>query len=118
MDTKITKFLTKLALQADFVGKTRHAACVTYKRQILGYGINQLKTHPIMAVFFPEHKMFLHAEIAAIIDTVNQVGNSFLSNCNLYVVRLGKDDKLKLSKPCSNCQEAIKFYKIKNVYHS
>lgn len=115
---KIGKFLIEIAKVSDYVGKNRHAACITYKKQTISYGVNQLKTHPIMLEFFPKDKIFLHAEISAIISAINECGHKFLSKCDLHVIRLDYNNELKLSKPCKYCTEAINFYNIKNVYYS
>lgn len=116
-DSKI-KFLVELAKSSDFVGKSKHASCVVYKNRIIGYGTNQLKSHPIMLDFFPEEKIFLHAEISSIIHSINNCGIEILKKSDLYVIRLGRKDKILNSDPCEGCMRAIKFYDLKKVIHS
>lgn len=97
----------------------KHAACIVYKKQILSVGRNQLKTHPMMLKYqTDETKIYLHAEIDAIIKTINQYGTSILSRCDLYVLRITGGGNVGLSKPCRGCQKAIDAFKIKGVYWS
>ena len=63
-------------------------------------------------------KYSTHAEISAI----NKVKNKKqLSECEMYIVRIGPDklnNMLKYSKPCINCQNYINKYNIKKIYYS
>lgn len=97
-------------------GGSRHAAAIVCKNRIISIGTNKLKSHPMMAEFsgHPE-KIWLHAEIDAIIKAINIVGVDFLKNCDLKVVRLDIYDRLALSKPCEICRKAIEHFNIKSV---
>jgi deoxycytidylate deaminase len=95
----------------------RHAAAIVYKKQILSIGRNQLKTHPIMLKYQTDkYKIYLHAEIDAIIKTINQYGSDVLKRCDLYVMRLTGGGNIGMSKPCQGCQKAIDAFGIKGVY--
>lgn len=73
----------------------------------------------MMARYQPNDKrIYLHAEMDAIIRTINNHGVEILKECDLHVIRLTKGNKLGMSKPCPGCQEAIKAFGIKNVYWS
>ena len=85
------------------------------KGNILSIGFNNyLKTHPYQKMLsekhFKEDKVFLHAEISALIK------------CNstpyaLIVARIGKTEStFRIAKPCCICQAAIKLSSIKKVY--
>ena len=56
----------------------------------------------------------VHAEIS----TIKKVKNMDLSNCEMYVVRLGPYSNLKYSHPCKICSEYIEKFRIKKVYYS
>ena len=68
------KYLSVLEKMAEAVPAASHrglrarlAACVVYKRDIVSFGINQLKSHPFQAKFSKnEDSIFLHAETDAI----------------------------------------------------
>jgi deoxycytidylate deaminase len=86
---------------------------------MLAIGTAKYKTHPIMTRFAtnPE-QVYLHAEVDAIIRTVNRYGPDVLRNSDLYVLRLTKGGSVALSKPCEVCQRAINEFGIKQVYWS
>lgn len=86
--------------------------------RVLSVGENSYtKTHPMMyrlgmSVGTPL-KVFLHAEVAAIIKCQD------LSKAHtIKVFRLGKSGAYLNAKPCPICQEAIKAAGIKNVWHT
>lgn len=111
--------LKDICVESEFVGKSRHASAIVYKNTILSTGKNKLKSHPKMKEFQdnPE-RIFLHAEMDAIVKCINRYGLEILKKSDLYVVRLGRKGQLLNSKPCDGCESAINFYGLKNVYHS
>ena len=56
----------------------------------------------------------LHAEIGAILG----VERTTTQNADIYVVRINKKDEFRMSKPCSMCQNALKFCGISRVFYS
>ena len=48
-----------------------------------------------------------HAELLAIKDACNKLGNKYLNNCTLYVTL----------EPCPMCAQAISFARIKTLYY-
>lgn len=56
----------------------------------------------------------LHAEIAAILG----LDKSATDGADVYVVRVGKLNDWKISKPCPMCQEALKFCGISRVFYT
>jgi deoxycytidylate deaminase len=116
---KILKVLIPLAKSTPFVQNSRHAAAIVYKNKILSTGICHLKTHPMMLKYQPNDKrIYLHAEIDAIIRTINNHGVDILKDCSLHVIRITKGGNLGMSKPCPGCQKAIEAFGIKKVYWS
>ncbi len=73
---------------------------------------NSYKTHPALAKFtqYP----YLHAEQAVVLF-------HGLDNCeglSLFTLRLTRQDKIALAKPCKVCQELIQLAKISVVYYT
>jgi deoxycytidylate deaminase len=98
------------------VRSSRHAAAIVYKGQILSFGLNSMKTHPIMWKFGRNKEaIYLHAEIDAIVRCINKYGTVVLPKSTLYVVRINKAGKIVHSKPCSGCQRAIESFNIQKV---
>lgn len=87
----------------------KHGAIIVHKKNIISAGYNyQCGKHSI------------HAEVAAIVNVKGRC-KSMLSECELYVVRIGPDkydNPLKYSKPCHNCQAYIAKKSIKTTYYS
>jgi deoxycytidylate deaminase len=86
--------------------------------RVLSVGQNSyIKTHPMQASFArkvgTEHKIFLHAEVHAIIRCKD------LSKAHkILVTRYSKEGKPMLAKPCKICQSAIEAAGIKIVEHT
>ena len=95
----------------------RHAAATVYKKKILAIGKNQMKTHPIMLQYQTDStKIYLHAEIDAIVKVINVHGADILKHCSLYNLRLTGGGNVAMSKPCKGCQKAIDAFGIKKVF--
>ena len=104
--------LYKIADAAVPVGKQRLAACIVRKRQLISVGFNKKKTHPLQWKFSKcDEAVYLHAEIDAIINAREDIRGA-----TMYVLRVMKDGKTGLAKPCEGCARAIKHYGIKRVY--
>jgi tRNA(Arg) A34 adenosine deaminase TadA len=58
-----------------------------------------------------------HAEATAIKYARNVIKKEKLTDCEIYIVRIGSDEKtLKNSKPCMNCQREILKAGIRKCY--
>lgn len=111
--------LLHLSRHSEIVSGSSHVAAILYKRNIICVGTNKKKTHPLQKKFQDrEHRIYLHAEIDAIVQCISRHGSDILKDCDLIVLRTLKNGELANSKPCKGCQDAIKAFKIKNVYHS
>ena len=73
-------------------------AVVVYKNQIIGKGYNQ-RVH--------KNDVTAHAEVIAIKEAEQYLGDWRLNDCDLYVTL----------KPCNMCTEIIKESRINNVYY-
>ena len=105
--------------------RTRIAACIVHKNEIVSVGINQLKSHPFQAKFSRhEDSIFLHAETDAIKNALKHIDVEQLSKSTLYVCRVKYDEhKSKkvqmrgMCKPCEGCQRAIATFNINKVVY-
>lgn len=99
------------------------SAAVVHKKEIISIGTNQEKTHPLQERFSKNpHAVYLHAEISAIARALRVVDENFLSKCDLYVMRVKKDNKKNfvrgMAKPCEGCSQAIQHFCFKNTYYT
>jgi tRNA(Arg) A34 adenosine deaminase TadA len=81
-------------------------------------GYNSYKSSPLQARFSknPE-SVCRHAEVHAIQKAIKGAYRD-LSRYTLYVARLLASGKTALAKPCTVCQEAIKYYGIGKVEYT
>lgn len=91
----------------------RHGCVIVLDNDIVGEGYNYHTEHM-------EHQFTIHAEVAALMQFPGKK-KKILTECELYVVRIGTDgmgQPLKYSKPCVNCTRAILKAGLKRVYFS
>jgi len=85
------------------------------KINILSYGINHYR---------PNKKTSIHAEHDAINKLPSLKKRKKLEKINILVIRITKNGKLGMSKPCSECVNKLKMlppkngYKINEIYYS
>lgn len=109
------KYAAKLA--ATGTGKYRLASIVFDKRgRIISTGINSYaRTHPQQAKYAQllswNERTFLHAEIAALVKC-HRRPHSILS------VRIDREGKTRLAKPCPICEIAIREAGIKVIQYT
>lgn len=97
----------KTALKSPMLQK--HGAVIVYKNKIISEGFNY---------FISDYS--IHAEVSAI-KLVKGKYRNILSECEIYVVRIGPNkfkNTLKYSKPCCNCQNAILKHNFKRAFYS
>jgi tRNA(Arg) A34 adenosine deaminase TadA len=56
----------------------------------------------------------LHAELACVLNLDRRITHGG----TMYVVRVGKDGKHKMSKPCTMCEAVLKHVGVNKVYYS
>lgn len=125
-DLKIIELLRRMAIDNPGVrDKFKIAAAVVYKRDIISFGINQMKTHPMQKQFAKNHlAVYLHAEINAISNALNHLSKEELSKSSLFIQRVKRRNEYScewvdgLAKPCIGCQQAILAFGIKKVCYS
>lgn len=118
-NSEVLDYLADVAKSKTLIRHSKHAAAITYKQKVLAVGEAKYKTHPMQQKYssHPE-RIYLHAEIDAIIKVINKHGTEILEESVLHVVRLTKAGKLSNSKPCEGCMRAINAFKIKGIQHS
>ena len=97
----------------------RHGAVIIRNGEIIARGNNRHMTHL-------NHVYSLHAEMDVIADLKRRYADQckskrWLKDCRLYVVRVGPDSQnnpLRMSKPCTNCKQAIQHTGIPIVFYS
>lgn len=105
------------------VGHARIYSAIEYKNKIISTGHCQYKTHPFQKRFSDrKDRIFLHAEIDAIKNAINFMGNTeFLSSSVLYVARARIIDgewKTGLCCCCEGCKRAIATFGIPRVIYT
>lgn len=127
MNPKIINQLFVMAQDTPPVSRARLAACIVYKREILAYGINQNKTHPLQQRYGKNpHTRLIHAETNAIHNALKRLSIEKLQQAVLYVARAKLDAQGRwvygLAKPCghpySGCTKAILDFGLKQVYYT
>ena len=114
INSKHDRFLAHAAKIASKSSMThRHGAIIVHKNEIISSGYNYSTSYLC-------HDYSIHAEVSAITKLKGK-SKEFLSECELYVVRiayLSNEGVLKYSKPCDRCKEAIEKFNIKKIYYS
>lgn len=115
--------LERVAIANEPVSRSRIAALLVHRNEIISVGYNKMKSHP-MAKRFQKHEeaLYLHAEIDCIKNALRIVDVDYLSKCTMYVLRVKhpENDNKKfirgMAKPCCGCVMAIETFGIKKVY--
>lgn len=100
--------------------KARIGAVIVDK-QIVSFGTNQEKSHPLQKILNKRHRGFddddchhyLHAELSAILKTPAD-----LSKATMYIARTLKNGKIGMCRPCPACMAAIISSGIKTLYYT
>ena len=93
-------------------------ACLYNKRgKIISSGVNSFsKSHPIQEKFgSTPYKIFLHAEIDAVVKAIRKVGGDDLSGYSLAIARICHDGSDAQAFPCDGCIDALQYYKCDGV---
>lgn len=124
LNTKSNQFIIKqasnLALAMPVIASQQRLAaiCVDRKGRVLGKGTNSYtRSHPLqkhftMLVGQPEKKVYLHAELQAILKCKDKQIHT------LYVARALKDGTISLAKPCKACAQMLKSFGVQKVVYT
>lgn len=89
-----------------------HGAVLIYRGRIVGKGHNTYINSSY------NEKNSIHAEISAIKNGLKKISTEELKNCELVIIRVNRLGECLNSKPCHNCENFIKKFNIKKVFHS
>jgi deoxycytidylate deaminase len=122
-DNRIINYLLTLARDVAPIRKSRHAAAIVHRNDIISVGVNRMKTHPFQAKYGRNSdSIYLHAEIAAIRHALVALNVDFLERCHLYVVRIKQEQSgnfiASMSKPCDGCLRCAIDFGLKSVIFS
>jgi tRNA(Arg) A34 adenosine deaminase TadA len=114
-----------MAISVTPVANARMASAIVIKNDIIAFGVNNKKTHPMQAKYSKHCEcVWMHAEITAIKNALKIIDIEQLTKATLYVARVKYTDSSKkkliqgLAKPCSGCKMAIAAFDIRNVVYS
>lgn len=116
--TRILSYLTELAAVTPKVGNARVAAAIVNGGRIISIATNKRKTHTVQARFGKNAQaVYLHAEVAAIIQALKRVEVAELEGCDIYVARVaGVKREVAKVEPCAGCARAIADFKLRRIY--
>lgn len=122
------QFLKRMAIDNPGVNnRMKLASAIVLKRDIISVGINTMRSHPVQKKYGKnDQAIFLHAEINAIVNSLNHIDKNDLRKADLYVYRVKKDVSNPkhykwidgMSCPCEGCMSAIDAFKIRRVVHT
>lgn len=93
----------------------KHGAIIKKSGRTLAVGINYRTNNPdYLEKDVAKRHASVHAEVAA----MNAVRKVDLNGAVLYVARSLKNGEPAMSKPCENCQEAMRERGIKKVFYT
>lgn len=114
-NNKFFDFARKMACLSNY-GNFRHGAVVVKHGAIMSAGHNKDRPTTFGSRFRTKDKgaATIHAELSAILN----IPRSQTQDSDVYVVRINRDQNLRMSMPCEMCQEAMRFVGIKRVFYS
>lgn len=115
-DRQYTYFKRAITLaQKSTCHNQKHGCVIVRDNDIVAEGYNHTHLHMY-------HRFSVHAEVDALTRLAKLARNKrYMSACDMYVVRIGRDSMghpLKFSRPCEECIKAIQKSGIRRVYYS
>ncbi len=89
----------KLAM--DSTCRMQHGALIVRGSSVLGVGTNKFRNHPKWVTDYDNCSR--HAEMVALRRVINMSDYVDLSKATLYVGRINREGKKRLSRPCDAC---------------
>lgn len=106
---EVVNLLTRLAQNSNLVHK--HSACLLWGGKVYAVGVN--KYFGVRAE--GQHiKLSIHAEEDAIINCNPKLSKGM----DILVIRLGKSNALRYSRPCNSCIDKLNKKGIRKAYYS
>lgn len=120
---KYFDILEELAKDMTPAAGSRIVSCLIYKKKIISFGFNQLKSHPFQKKYAKnKDAIYLHSETDCIRNALRTLTLDEVAKSTLLILRVKKDQDdhtkwvLGNCKPCCGCMRAIVEYDIKNVH--
>ena len=89
-------------------------AVIFHRKGIISTGFNYPeRSLKRFTRFFMVHPTSVHAEVAAIINSRQNIKGR-----SIFVLRLNKKGEMRLAKPCNYCMGYINFVGLKSIYFS
>jgi len=124
-DRRMIEVLRGMAQGVTPVRGAKIASAIMHKSQIVSFGTNQIRSHPLQARFGKNaDAIFLHAEIDSIRNALYNNTPDFLTRTTLFVYRVKRSENRHVSwcqgnaSPCQGCARAIATFGIRRVIAS
>lgn len=91
----------------------KHGAIIIRGGRVLATAINRTRNNP-NNVADPKTQAAYHAEVAALMACPDVD----LKNATIYVARVNNSGEQMMSKPCVNCQAALKARGVKKIFYT
>lgn len=125
-DQRVLNTLRIMAQDVSPVRGAKIASALVHRNDIVSFGINQFRTHPLQARFGKNSEaIFLHSEIDAIRNALNHTTADLLTRCTLFVFRVKRSGAgprahwcSGTAHPCEGCTRAIAAFGIRRVVNS
>jgi len=112
---KLNKFV-KIAIEESkkSTHQQRCAAVIFKRNKIISKGFNtSQKSTKHLKKKFQKWPGTIHAEVDAIIKAKTD-----LKRCSILVVRINKNEQLRLAKPCKYCQMYLEYIGIRKIFYT
>lgn len=114
--------ITRALMVEGFETKTFHTTFILKKNRLQKIGINVNKTHPanLKYKYFAKDGIDIrsmvgvHSELSAIL----KYGKEDCSDCTFVNIRIDKNGKPAMSKPCKGCQDLLKQVGFKKLFYT
>lgn len=100
----------------DRTVRCRHFSFIFQKNRLLSIGYNQAKTTPFNLQFGYHQLSGTHSEISAL-KRLRQ-NNLHMKDCSIAVLRIDRNNRLNMSKPCKFCANVLKHFDIGDIYYT
>lgn len=101
----------RAAIKAAYLSdvEQRVGAALLVKSRVISVGWNTHKTHPKAPTEHTQHAEF---------KVLTGVDRAKLPTAQLFVVRLGLSDQIRMAKPCGICQDWLCAVGVRRIYYS
>ena len=90
-----------------------HGAVIVKSNRVLSVGINKFRNHPDI---IPEEQIKTSCSVHAEADALRKIKDA--RGATIYVARINRRGKQRLSRPCDNCYKAIKEAGINKIIYT